>query len=92
MMSKSNATAMRGLRVLYILPLVCGALALNARTVTNYKVTENSSVSDDSTVKVEIQKDGGGTNHYYANGESIAYKDIPEAVNSLIGSDKEAKV
>lgn len=55
-MSKSNATAMRGLRVLYILPLVCGALALNARTVTNCKVTENSSVSDDSTVKVEIQK------------------------------------
>ena len=52
MMSKSNATAMRGLRVLYILPLVCGALALNARTVTNCKVTENSSVSDDSTVKV----------------------------------------
>lgn len=92
MMSKSNATAMRGLRVLYILPLVCGALALNARTVTNCKVTENSSVSDDSTVKVEIQKDGGGTIHYYANGESIAYKDIPEAVNSLIGSDKEAKV
>lgn len=33
---------MKGLRVLYILPLVCGALALNAKTVTDYKVSENS--------------------------------------------------
>ena len=42
MMSKSNAPGMRGLRVLYILPLVCGALALNAKTVTDYKVSDNS--------------------------------------------------
>lgn len=33
MMSKPKTSAMKGLRALYILPLVCGALACNAKTV-----------------------------------------------------------
>lgn len=92
MMSKSNATAMRGLRVLYILPLVCGALALNARTVTDCKVSENSSVTDDTTVRIEVKTDGNGDIHYLVNGESIALGNIPDAVNSLPDGSKVEKV
>lgn len=92
MMSKSNATAMRGLRVLYILPLVCGALALNARTVTDCKVSENSSVTDDTTVRIEVKTDGNGDIHYLVNGESVAFGNIPDALNSLPSESKAKKV
>lgn len=48
MMSMSKASVMKGLRVLYILPLVCGTLALNARTVIDYESSENSSIGQAS--------------------------------------------
>lgn len=92
MMSKSNATAMRWPRVAYILPLVCGALALNAQTVTDYKVSENSSVTDDSTVRIEVKTDGNGDIHYLVNGESVAFGNIPDALNSLSDGSKAEKV
>ena len=55
MMSTSKASVMKGLRVLYILPLVCGTLALNARTVIDYEGSENPSIkqaSNQSTAPV----------------------------------------
>lgn len=67
MMSKSNASAMRGLRVLYILPLVCGVLALNARTVVDYmpqilsegENNENLPITQGQTVEEKPSFNGG---------------------------------
>ena len=92
MMSKSNATAMRWLRAAYILPLVCGTLALNAQTVTDCKVSENSSSTDDRTVRIEVKTDSNGDIHYLVNGESIALGNIPDALNSLPDGSKVEKV
>jgi len=95
MMSKSNASVMRGLRALYILPLICGALALNARTVTDCEVSENSSIptsEDGSGIQIEVKKGSGGEIQYYIRGENIGFDELPSAVKSLVGEDKEAKV
>jgi TonB family protein len=43
MMSRSKGSAKKGLRALYMLPLICGALALNAKTVISYDSSEISS-------------------------------------------------
>lgn len=58
---------MRGLRVLYILPLVCGALALNARTVVDYmpqilsegENNENLPITQGQTVEEKPSFNGG---------------------------------
>ncbi len=41
MMSKSKPSMFRGLRVLYIVPIVGLSLAVNARTIVDYKCSEN---------------------------------------------------
>lgn len=92
MMSKSNATAMKWPGVAYILPLVCGTLALNARTVTDCKVSENSSSTDERAVRIEVKTDGNGDIHYLVNGESIVFGDIPDALNSLPEGNNADKV
>lgn len=92
MMSKSNATAMKWPGVAYILPLVCGTLALNARTVTDCKVSENSSSTDERAVRIEVKTDGNGDIHYLVNGESIVFGDIPDALNSLLEGNNADKV
>lgn len=59
MMSKSKSSGMRWLRALYILPLICGALALNARTITDYKVSENySNIVDKQQDSTAADNDG----------------------------------
>lgn len=94
MMSKSNASRMRGLRVLYILPLVCGALALNAQTVTDYKVSENSSaaVDDGSTIRVELKKDSNGDYRCFVMNGSVKFDDMFDAISTLINGDKSMTV
>lgn len=44
MMTKSGSPAVRGLKVLYILPLLCGTLALNARTIYDAESTDPPAV------------------------------------------------
>ena len=92
MMSKSDVPMMRGLRALYILPLACGALALNARTVIDYEVSENPSIGQtvpaalpSSIVKVEVKAEDGNV-VYYVNGEKTALENVAEKVNSLGGA------
>lgn len=94
MMSKSNASRMRGLRVLYILPLVCGALALNAKTVTDYKVSENSEVAadDGSTIRVELKKDSNGDYRCLVMNGSVTFDDMFDAISTLINGDKSMTV
>lgn len=51
MMSKSKTPLTRSLKLLYALPLLCGALALNARTVVDY---------DNSGIPTTVQQTPGG--------------------------------
>ena len=89
MMSKSNASRMRGLRVLYILPLVCGALALNAKTVTDYKVSENPQNTDETGPKEVVlqlvmnEKDV----EYRVGGEKVAFDEIGSKIVEAGGAE-----
>ena len=51
MMSKRKASTASGLKALYVMPLLCGALALNAKTVYTYKGSENIAERQDVPVK-----------------------------------------
>ena len=55
MMSKSRSPKVRALRGLYLLPLALVFLAANARTVTDYKVSDNS-VTTDKQVSLVVPK------------------------------------
>lgn len=88
MMSKSNSSWKRWLRAFYILPLICGALALNARTVINYEVSENSS---NSVIKIEVKQDSNGEDRIYVMNEEVSINEIADVVSSLINGD-ESKV
>jgi hypothetical protein len=52
MMSKQKSKAGAALKALYVLPLLCGALALNAKTV--YKFNENPDDSKRQTVLTPV--------------------------------------
>lgn len=94
MMSKSKATAMRALRALYILPLVCGSLALNARTVTDCKVSENFPVlpETDSAVRVELNHSADGGILYSVDGTDVLSDNVGAAVEARMGGDKSKTV
>ena len=73
MMSKPKASVMRGLKVLYIIPLICGSLALNARTVVDYsgnvsddKVSESPANQQQNVVPDERPKFNGGDANEFA--------------------------
>jgi len=83
MMSKSNASRMKRLRVLYILPLVCGTLALNARTVSDCESSENQSKEQVSNILIQAyEKDGKAV--YHVNGEEIPFDGIAGKVEALM--------
>lgn len=82
MMSKSNASKMRGLRVLYILPLVCGALALNAKTMTDYKVSENSSGGQAPADKLFFEfKKADANDSRAVNGTLLCFEGLPVTID-----------
>lgn len=80
MMSKSKVSMMRGLKVLYILPLVCGTLALNARTVIDYENSEINSLQQ-KPVKVEIKKEGESI-VYYVDGKKISHDQLSQKISA----------
>ncbi|MCQ2146298.1 MAG: TonB family protein [Bacteroidales bacterium] len=81
MMSKSNASRMRWLRVIYFLPLVCGTLALNARTVIEYESSEIPLIQQTPT-KVEIKMENGKI-AYYIDGQKTAFDQLPQKFSSM---------
>lgn len=81
MMSKSNASRLRGLRALYILPLLCGALALNAKTVINYESSEISSIQQ-QPVRIDVKMENDQP-VYYVNGEKMSLEELSEKVANL---------
>ena len=86
MMSKQKSVTARGLRALYVLPLIAAALACNSRSVTNYEVSGDSQTkSGEMTVpsmdEVNLFVTQAG-NHveYSVNGEKVSLDAIGEKV------------
>ncbi|MBO4917985.1 MAG: hypothetical protein J5374_08935 [Bacteroidales bacterium] len=84
MMSKTKSVTLRGLRALYVVPLVAAGLACNSQTVTNYKVSEDSSetkaLEQNNVVRVELKKDEAGDIRVYVNGAETGFDGLGEAV------------
>ena len=86
MMSKQKSVTARGLRALYVLPLLAAALACNSRTVTTYEVGENSqtrggemTVPSLSEVNLSVTRVGDQV-EYAVNGEKVSLDAIGEKV------------
>ena len=86
MMSKQKSVTARGLRALYVLPLIAAALACNSRTVTDYKVSDNSQTkSGDMTVPSLSEVNlfvtqVGNRVEYSVDGEKVSLDAIGEKV------------
>ena len=86
MMSKPKVSAMTGLRALYILPLLCGALALNAKTVFDYEISENLSVQQ-NPIKIEVKLENDKP-VYYINGDKTNIDELGEKVANLVKNNE----
>ena len=72
MMSKTKSMTLRGLRALYVIPLVAAGLACNSQTVTDYKVSENSPETKavgqnypvPTEIRLQIVQEGEDVNFY----------------------------
>ena len=84
MMSKRKSVTLRGLRALYVIPLITAGLACNSQTVTDYKVSEDSSetkaLEQNNVVRVELKKYEAGDIHVYVNGAETGFEGLGEAV------------
>ena len=94
MMSKRKSVTLRGLRALYVVPLIAVGLACNSQTVTDYKVSEDSSetkaVEQDFPGPREIRLQvipEGEVVLFYLNGEQVSIDEIGKKVNDLRGED-----
>lgn len=93
MMSKSKSPLARGLRVLYLLPLICLALSLQARTVYEpvVKANDNNSNAVQDTTKITKIKVVGYT--VAADGTAYSKEDSVKirVVNPNAGDPKKTK-
>lgn len=96
MMSKSKSPLARGLRVLYVLPLVCLCLGLQAQTV--YQTTDKSNEKMGNSTKVQPQNGSPLYITFNARGEEVEitkgeFDKIPKNRISFIDvlTDAEAK-
>ena len=78
---------MRGLRALYVIPLVAAGLACNSQTVTDYKVSENSPETKavgqnypvPTEIRLQIVQEGEDVN-FYVDDEKVSLDAIGEKV------------
>ena len=86
MMSKPKSVTLRGLRALYVIPLITAGLACNSQTVTDYKVSENSpetkAVEQNNVVRIELKKGADGVVRYYVNGAETSLDDVGDSVSA----------
>ena len=93
MMSKSKSSALRGLRVLYVLPLVGICLVSNAQTVIDYKGSENPQnyyASPAEIVLAVIQQ--GDQVSYLVKDEEVSLENLGQKVLDARGDDLSAYV
>jgi len=95
MMSKSKSPGRRGLRVLYVLPLLATALIVNARTVNDYKFSEKLPVVDTLQNKNELVftfKKTSEQNWRVVNGTLLYFEGLPvslgEAMKIVAGESR----
>ena len=87
MMSKPKSVTLRGLRALYVIPLVAAGLACNSQTVTDYKVSENSPETKavgqnypvPTEIRLQIVQEGEDVN-FYVDDEKVSLDAIGEKV------------
>ena len=86
MMSKRKSVTLRGLRALYVVPLIAVGLACNSQTVTDYKVSENSpetkAVEQNNVIRVDLKIDADGEVRYYVDGAEMGLDAIGDAVKA----------
>lgn len=91
MMSKQKSATWHGLRALYVLPLIAAALACNSRSVTDYKVSENSQtkgseMSFPSMIEINLLVTQAGDHVEYAvNGVKVSLEALGEKVQEAQG-------
>ena len=90
MMSKSKSPMYRGLKVLYIIPLVAAVLTANAETKIDYKSSENPEMNamageKDENVLVEIKKENGAF-AIFVNG-NVSTENISTALTDALDQD-----
>ena len=94
MMSKSKSSAVRGLRVLYVLPLVGLCLVSNAQTVIDYKGSNNPQTnyyaSPTEIVLVVVQQ--GDQVNYLVKDEEVSLENLGQKVLEVRGNDASAYV
>ncbi len=94
MMSRPKSVTLRGLRALYVVPLVAAGLACNSQTVTDYKVSENSTETKaveqnfpgPRDIRLQVVQEGEDV-MFYINGEPVALDEIGKKVNEVRGDD-----
>ena len=94
MMSKTKSSALRGLRVLYALPLVGICLAANAQTVIDYKGSENPQTKyylEPTAINLTVIQEGNDV-EYFVNGEHVSLDAIGTKVSEARGDDAMAYV
>ena len=87
MMSKPKSVTLRGLRALYVIPLVAAGLACNSQTVTDYKVSENPTETKavgqnypvPTEIRLQIVQEGEDVN-FYVDDEKVSLDAIGEKV------------
>ena len=94
MMSKNKSSALRGLRVLYALPLAAVCLAANAQTVIDYKGSDNPQInyySGPTAINLLVIQNGKDA-EYVVNGESVSLEAIGAKVDEVRAKDPSAYV
>ena len=88
MMSKPKSVTLRGLRALYVIPLVAAGLACNSQTVTDYKVSENPTETKSpdegkNVILVELKTDDAGEVRCFVDGIETGFGDaLGESVSA----------
>ena len=94
MMSKSKSSAVRGLRVLYILPLVGICLVSNAQTVIDYKGSNNPQTnyySSPTEIVLAVIQEGNDA-RFVVKGEEVGLEKLGQKVLEARGDDAFAYV
>ena len=94
MMSKSKSSAVRGLRVLYVLPIAGICLASNAQTVIDYKGSNNPQTNyyaSPTEIVLTVIQEGDHAN-YLVKGEEVSLEKLGQKVLEARGDDASAYV
>lgn len=82
MMSKQKSVTWRGLRALYVIPLIAAGLVCNAQAVTDYKVSDNSQTTysfEHVAIILQVTQEGKEP-AFSVNGERVSLGEIGRKV------------